>query len=85
MIQASVYPDGCDFYVSVSLHGEVIDTAGPFDDRMDAELAAQRIGPAETVLDTEWLTPQSLGGQMSWAGGRFANQRELRLARKRAA
>ena len=85
MIETSIYRDGCDFFVSINLAGEQVDTAGPFDDQLDAELAAQRIAPAESTLDPEWLTPATAGGQMSWAGGRYMSQRDIRLARKRVA
>jgi hypothetical protein len=51
MIETSVYPDGCDFFVSINMAGQQIDTAGPFDDRLDAELAAQRIAPPRVELD----------------------------------
>lgn len=84
MIQTSVYKDGYDFYVSLTLHGEQVDEAGPFDDRLDAELAAQRMAPVGIDFDhdeRDWL-PSWSG---SWNSGRYLGKRDRRLAERRAA
>lgn len=72
-LQAEVFRAGHDFYVSLSIAGEEVDVAGPFDDQADAEHAAIRNGHGMPSFD-EGIRPVA-----SWSGGRYLSARERRL------
>ena len=78
MMTTAVFRDGHDFFVSLNLAGEEVDTAGPFDDRLDAELAAQRMAPP--AFDFEY---DNSGPEISWSGGRYLSKRERKLAERK--
>lgn len=75
-LQAEVFRDGHDFFVSLTLAGEEVDVAGPFDDQGDAEEVAIRHGRGMPSFE-EGVRPVA-----SWSGGRYLSARERRLQRE---
>lgn len=75
MMEAEVFRDRGDYYVNLTLAGEQVDVAGPFDDQLDAELASLRMAPRE-AFEYDGRSGREGSG---WNHGTYPSKRERKL------